>query len=107
MGAGLSELLKAVVFVAQRTTKFKSNLSALRNTLELVKPVFVAREFNEVLDHPDEETRSQFIDQINIGASLVYKCSTVSYWKKRSHSKKLVKLDKSIVKFSVWMYWIH
>ncbi|KAK1370848.1 hypothetical protein POM88_036940 [Heracleum sosnowskyi] len=102
LGAGFSELFKVVKVAVRDCLNFRSNLKNLESTLESVKPMFYEiGKLNRVLNRPEEET-DQFIETLNRGVILVYKCSTVPYWnpyKLYTCSKKLEKLDKCIVKF--------
>ncbi|KAK1359995.1 RPW8 domain-containing protein [Heracleum sosnowskyi] len=102
LGSGISELLKVVIFVAKQTINFKSNLKTLTTTLKSVEPTFENMgKLHKALERPKEET-DQFIQLLKSGQDLVKKCSTVPCWNvylTYIYSRKLVDLDKSIVKF--------
>ncbi|WOH12317.1 hypothetical protein DCAR_0831819 [Daucus carota subsp. sativus] len=102
MGSAISELLKVVIHVVKQTLHFKTDLKNLRKTLESVKLVSDELEkLHKVLDRPKEETE-RFIEQLTRGLELVHKCGAINKWnfpKQYTHSRKLVDLDKSIVKF--------
>lgn len=99
MGTAISELLRVVIAVAQQTAEFKSNLESLKNTLETVKSISNdIFKLHRVLNRPIGESY-QFIDQLKRAVNLVEKCTTISFLKKYTYSRKLVELNNSIERF--------
>lgn len=102
LGAVFGELLKVVVEVTKKTLRFKTLLKRIETTLIKLQPVVMEMaQLNEVLDHPEEETK-QFICYLKRGKKLVLKCSRIKVWelrRKHAHTNKLIGLDEELLRF--------
>ncbi|XP_015161792.1 protein DA1-related 5-like [Solanum tuberosum] len=102
LGPVFDLLLKSVIDVGIHIATFRSKFLSLKETLIYIKPVFDDIErLSKVLDGRDEEI-DMFKKLLMKGEELVLKCSKIKRCdplKKRSYSKKLTKLDYSLVKF--------
>ncbi|XP_004232056.1 probable disease resistance protein At5g66900 [Solanum lycopersicum] len=102
LGPVFDQLLKAVIDFGVNIATFRSKFLSLKQTLTDIKPVFHDIErLNEALDGRDEEI-DMFKKQLMKGEELVRKCSKIKRCdplKKWSYSRKLTKLDNSLVKF--------
>ncbi|XP_049384769.1 probable disease resistance protein At5g66900 [Solanum stenotomum] len=102
LGPVFDLLLKSVIDVGIHIATFRSKFLSLKETLVYIKPVFDDIErLSKVLDGRDEEI-DMFKKQLMKGEELVLKCSKIKRCdplKKWSYSRKLTKLDNSLVKF--------
>ncbi|XP_006338226.1 probable disease resistance protein At5g66900 isoform X2 [Solanum tuberosum] len=102
LGPVFELLLKSVIDVGIHIATFRSKFLSLKETLIYIKPVFDdIKRLSKVLDGRDEEI-DMFKTQLMKGEELVLKCSKIKRYdplKKWSYSRKLTKLDNSLVKF--------
>ncbi|KAK4712246.1 hypothetical protein R3W88_006759 [Solanum pinnatisectum] len=102
LGPVFDLLLKSVIDVGIHIATFRSKFLSLKQTLTDIKPVFDDIErLSKALDGRDEEI-DMFKKQLMKGEELVLKCSKIKRCdplKKWSYSRKLTKLDNSLVKF--------
>ncbi|XP_016469732.1 putative disease resistance protein At5g66900 [Nicotiana tabacum] len=102
LGPVFDMLLKAVIDVGIKIATFRSKFQSLNNTLNEIKPVFDDIErLNKALDGRDYEIE-MFKKQLLAGEELVRKCSKTKCYdalKKWNYSRKLTKLENSLVRF--------
>ncbi|XP_009617577.1 probable disease resistance protein At5g66900 [Nicotiana tomentosiformis] len=102
LGPVFDILLKAVLDVGIKIATFRSKFKSLTNTLNDIKPVFDDIEkLNKALDGREYEIE-MFKKQLLAGEELVRKCSKTKCYdalKKWNYSRKLTKLENSLVRF--------
>ncbi|XP_016510128.1 putative disease resistance protein At5g66900 [Nicotiana tabacum] len=102
LGPVFDILLKAVLDVGIKIATFRSKFQSLNNTLNDIKPVFDDIEkLNKALDGREYEIE-MFKKQLLAGEELVRKCSKTKCYdalKKWNYSRKLTKLENSLVRF--------
>ncbi|CAN4079615.1 unnamed protein product [Withania somnifera] len=102
LGPVFDILLKAVLDVGINIATFRSKFLSLKETLLDIGPVFADIEkLNKVLYGRDEEIE-MFKKKLMEGEELVRKCSKTKCYdalKKWTYSRKLTKLESSLVKF--------
>ncbi|OIS97841.1 PREDICTED: probable disease resistance protein At5g66900 [Nicotiana attenuata] len=102
LGPVFDMLLKAVIDVGIKIATFRSKFQSLNNTLNDIKPVFDDIErLNKALDGRECEIE-MFKKQLLAGEELVRKCSKTKCYdalKKWNYSRKLTKLENSLVRF--------
>lgn len=102
MGPVFDLLLKAVLNVGVNIATFRSKFLSLKQTLVEIQPVFADIErLNNVLEGREEEIE-MFKKRLREGEELVRKCSKAKCYdalKKWNYSRKLTKLENSLLKF--------
>ncbi|MCD7459154.1 hypothetical protein HAX54_040223 [Datura stramonium] len=102
LGPVFDLLLKAVLDVGVNIATFRSKFLSLKQTLVDIEPVFSDIEkLSKALDGRDEEIE-MFKKRLMEGEELVRKCSKTKCYdalKKWNYSRKLTKLENSLVKF--------
>lgn len=102
LGPVFDQLLKAVIDIGINVATFPSKFLSLKQTLVYIEPVFADIErLNKALDGRDEEIE-MFKKRLKEGEELVRKCSKTKRYdpfKKWNYSRKLTKLENSLLKF--------
>ncbi|KAM3363558.1 putative disease resistance protein [Capsicum galapagoense] len=102
LGVVFDKLFKVVVDVGINIATFRSKFLSLEQTLLHIEPVFADIEkLNKALDGREEETE-MFKKKLMEGEELVLKCSKIKRYdafKRCNYSRKLTKLENSLVKF--------
>ncbi|KAI3723034.1 hypothetical protein L2E82_34330 [Cichorium intybus] len=98
----LGELQKTVIGQIIQTTRFKTLLKRLEDTLKRIEPVlYESWRLSKVLDRPEKETLT-FICYLCNAKEIVLKCSSIKYrtiYNKILHSNKLIRLNNELLTF--------
>lgn len=98
----LGELQKTVIGQIIETTRFKTLLKRLEDTLKRIEPVlYESWRLSKVLDRPEKETLT-FICYLCNAKEIVLKCSSIKYrtiYNKILHSNKLIRLNNELLTF--------
>ncbi|XP_059623788.1 probable disease resistance protein At5g66900 [Cornus florida] len=102
LGASTGVLLKAVLEYIDEVMEYDQNLEGFESRVNLMEPMIrEIEEFGRELDVPEEETK-MLTDRQQESQNLIGSCSKTRRWnifKRASKSKKIKKLEDSLVKF--------
>nr|GMC95147.1 probable disease resistance protein At5g66900 [Ipomoea batatas] len=102
LSVAFDKLFTAVVDAGRRVAAFRSDFESLNSTLLQIKPIFEDIEkLNKLIGTQEAETEA-LIKQLKDGEALIEECLKIKrhhLCKKWRCSKKLTKLEKSLVRF--------
>ncbi|KAJ9552592.1 hypothetical protein OSB04_016637 [Centaurea solstitialis] len=97
VGEAVSKLTDAITHVITKTSKFRSALTELQQILARIKPIINHIEkLNVKLNRPTQES-ANFIAELKAAEDLVRECERIKWT--YSHSSKLEKVNKSLLRF--------
>ncbi|XP_019176332.1 PREDICTED: RPW8-like protein 3 [Ipomoea nil] len=102
LGVAFNKLFAAVSDAGRRVAAFRSDIESLKSTLFQIKPIFQDIEKLNKLTGTQEAGTEALIKQLKDGEALIQECLSIKPYhllKKWRCSKKLAKLEKSLVRF--------